>query len=1244
MKKRLLSLMLVLCMLMACLPAALAADDRLAYRELKGSAREGWKEDSRTPLTTDGVLKIETTGAAKVALYAADETTKVQHDEITVPDGLKVIPLEESGSGAVIPGYYKISFKDITTSADCTITYGNQSLVVRPVQPEYGFYTDSACDLSHLVEEYEIQDSTTATTLYFYQNTTKPDYSNIAFEIGQLSLSDKKYTAEDTNNGIEFVKITVPAGTSGTLEAINSDKETLAEVELEIAGQSTTPTFSLCTLENGRYTEVGRTITLPRNYQTLTLYMVENGETAVKVVGGVSDFWTVTAGDPNAVSWKVITKTVGDETFNEIILTRNNNNAFTGTLKVSNHDGYTCEVEISFDGVPAADTNAPKGFSYRVADDKTGTNLGSYCTGPLEVTYGESTYVALYFDGVAIEDDDAIDADGVDCNLSSKSSIFKIVAERTESGIISYTDQGTTYELQVKVETPETGFFSIPERDLTYYLEDLDVLNPQTTIYFFGAKPGDTVTFSVKPVKANDAQAGALTVSLASTTAGSDPIAVTLTDKAASADNYGKMGFHVCVEIKDSGVEELLQVKRSDDYGKASAYDFYSFQNGQYDLLDQLKLKKADNGKIAGAAYLRKSSGAAFTQDELNELRVTFTMSGNSQNEVTLTSALTKDGAIAVTATLKNGYNIEGTICVNDSAGKRLTDLWLDYTSKIHGNGKIEFTFNNEDYTIGFVDGAESGGEQYLSFIGGIWARNSELNDSEPEKDSFYLGIALSDGDEPEAQPALYKTLIDSVTFTMLDANAGTQIPKYTMGTHTKGWDMVTIYTYLKNAGPWVLQADIKFSQPVGISERGTGVIWTDTIELTMTFKRTLVPEIGIDLREDANGNPLDALKTVQAYIDLLKDTSGVDTLKTSWTENGHRDWAETLANPKAEIWFTLPAKCYVGDLVADKLMRQIGVIGTQNEVGEVTTIQGSVYRTNEADNGTLALSDLHLEGKGKNVETYLDNSQTRPNYGVYSAGGNIEFEGCTFEGYWAAVWDAPLPGSNVSKQDMVSLFGGNRNVFLNNKYGVYTDSYKMDGTANKPAVMRSTFQGNEWGIYIASLSREGYKYNVKFCKFLDNSCDIYYGFTHRVFFPSNYFGQTVNGPADSRDPIVRGRNVTVVVGKSIGANGNVVRQYANIDTEDLVTLDPILLDADFDQGGNARLGVSAGTSSFAMLNNVASALKIDAASLTNRASDLSINMVDQDTTSTDNGSSDKSTPEVVGSTTTLGTWNIAVK
>ena len=191
---------------------------------------------------------------------------------------------------------------------------------------------------------------------------------------------------------------------------------------------------------------------------------------------------------------------------------------------------------------------------------------------------------------------------------------------------------------------------------------------------------------------------------------------------------------------------------------------------------------------------------------------------------------------------------------------------------------------------------------------------------------------------------------------------------------------------------------------------------------------------------------------------------------------------------------------------------------------------------------------------------------------------------------------------------------------------------------------MRSTFQGNEWGIYIVSLSREGYKYNVKFCKFLDNSCDIYYGFTHRVFFPSNYFGQTVNGPADSRDPIVRGRNVTVVVGKSIGANGNVVRQYANIDTEDLVTLDPILLDADFDQGGNARLGVSAGTSSFAMLNNVASALKIDAASLTNRASDLSINMVDQDTTSTDNGSSDKSTPEVVGSTTTLGTWNIAVK
>ena len=46
--------------------------------------------------------------------------------------------------------------------------------------------TDGACDLSHLVEEYEIDDAQ-ETTLYFYQKNQK-DYSNILFVTYESSI------------------------------------------------------------------------------------------------------------------------------------------------------------------------------------------------------------------------------------------------------------------------------------------------------------------------------------------------------------------------------------------------------------------------------------------------------------------------------------------------------------------------------------------------------------------------------------------------------------------------------------------------------------------------------------------------------------------------------------------------------------------------------------------------------------------------------------------------------------------------------------------------------------------------------------------------------------------------------------------------------------------------------------------------------------------------------------------------
>lgn len=215
--------------------------------------------------------------------------------------------------------------------------------------------------------------------------------------------------------------------------------------------------------------------------------------------------------------------------------------------------------------------------------------------------------------------------------------------------------------------------------------------------------------------------------------------------------------------------------------------------------------------------------------------------------------------------------------------------------------------------------------------------------------------------------------------------------------------------------------------------------------------------------------------------------------------------------------------------------------------------------------------------------------------------------------------------------------------MFRNNKYGFYTDSYRMDDTANQAALMRCAFENNEYGLYIASLCKNGFEYNVKYCRFVDNDCDLYYGFTHKVFFPCNYFGKTEQDQLVARDPIVEGRQTTVVKDKWKTPSGTQYT-YADIKTDDLVTLDPILLDPEIpQQGGKVRLGVSAGTGSFQMLNKQASTLPISSVSLINRAFVLAINMVDQNTTPPSENNDDPA-PSVVGATTIIGIWNIAAK
>ena len=634
-----------------------------------------------------------------------------------------------------------------------------------------------------------------------------------------------------------------------------------------------------------------------------------------------------------------------------------------------------------------------------------------------------------------------------------------------------------------------------------------------------------------------------------------------------------------------------------------------------------------------------------FTQSELDALDFSFEVDGVTQNSVSLSCQLTEDGAIAVAIQLANNRNISGMINVEDANSEEVAYLALEFAQNVKPGraGRLFFALNspnsNDWYRIGFASGEVSSSELYPTYISS-WSRNSNLNNEEAEEDVFYLAVTLNDDVGPRIQPEIYQDYIKSVNFTILDAGADTEMPAIETSVRDNVYDMVTIYTYLKNAGTWKLRADVEFTQPVWIGDEDESTL-SNTLQIDLEFCREPVREIEVNLRNQDNcvdpekGGRLNALETVQAYIDLLDTQAGVDTLKKFWEDNDHEDWAKLLKNEDAELWFTLPAERYEDNLEAGELLRQVGVIGTTDSSGDTTTIHGSVYRTEcDPDSHTLALSDLHLEGNGKN-NLYLDSTKTLFNYGVYTGGPNIELEGCTFENYYAAVWDDPM-GKNPG--DQLSLYGGNKNTFRNNHYAVYTDSRNMDGTANKPAMMRSTFEGNDFGLYIVSLCEKGYQYNLKFCKFIDNGIDIYYAYTHKVFFPSNYFGETVGDQITSRDPIVTGETIRVIADKWIDADGNIVRQYADIATKDLVILYPILMDADFDED-NPRLGVGQNTTGFEMRNDDAADLQMSPASLIGRENALSIAMVDQDTSG---GATEED--EVVGSTTVLATWTIEAK
>jgi len=1039
MKKRLLSFGLVLCMLMSCVPMAMAnTDTNLSYVELEeddtGYAESSGKET--------GDLEVQTNGSACIALYdGADkvglfDSTGNLVQGASVSGNLKVELLESDKGILSATHHYEITFKEITETQPGTITYNGKTLTVVPVQPKFGFYTDRSCTTASLVEDIDAPAKDSDTVLYFYWNktdVTAQDYDDITFEFDGEDLSKlTKSTVVPSDSSPACMVLTLAyrdISNGGTLEALKGTK-TVAEAEIGRTSAAK-PNYSFCTYDGDEYKEISALV-LDENTTSVDVYVMEDEEDPA---ANFAVSWSDKSG--NNASLSVSSSTTGAD--GKITLTRSTSDAFSGTLTAT--DGTNiCSLRVSFTP-PAPDIPAPSsGFYYRLTNGKDREPTGDYLQTPLELTYGESIYLAFYNDGALLTEEqvETMESEGVSLGSYSKTGAVRVIPERQETGWISYTKGSNTSTIGVQTVPPETGFYFMPQQTLAYYLDHLALLTAETTVYFIGAEDGDTATFT-------SASPSLFTVSPASVDAkNADPIPVKLTALSSDPDDYAddKNALKVTASIKGKDPAEI-SVSLSDSFGDMAAYGFYTLENGQYDKTNDLTLNASRlPSDRSSSVYLIKKDFAAFTQAELGTLDISFIADDStSQNAASLTTSLMADGTVRIKITFQNDRNLAGKISVKIGS-EEIAWLRVAIAQKVFGTmWRESFALEdpaspsfNEDawYQIGFVDGSVSGTDTYLALLGKSWSRNSELDNEDPEEDPFYVGIVLGDEDgAPKARPNVYKDLIKSITYSLADSGSDTIMPSIKTSTHDQGWDMVTIQTYLKNAGTWQLNADIELNQTIWLGDDDEYAPVT-SFRLTLLYSRTLVPEIKIDLREeenllkDASGDPMNALETVQAYIDLLETNDGLEEIITLWRSQDRNDWVEVIQKEDSELWFTLPAETYTDDLVADQLVRQVGVSGTEDDKGNVTTIVGSVYRAldegNDPDSATLALSDLYLKSPAhSNKQQLLDSAVKDPtygdyNYGVYSAGGNIEIEGCTFEGYYAAVWDAPL--ENMSSKD----------------------------------------------------------------------------------------------------------------------------------------------------------------------------------------------------------------------------------
>ena len=173
------------------------------------------------------------------------------------------------------------------------------------------------------------------------------------------------------------------------------------------------------------------------------------------------------------------------------------------------------------------------------------------------------------------------------------------------------------------------------------------------------------------------------------------------------------------------------------------------------------------------------------------------------------------------------------------------------------------------------------------------------------------------------------------------------------------------------------------------------------------------------------------------------------------------------------------------------ELWVQIMGVGQNQGVQNIpVTLSGGIY----SDTIPFSVSGVNFVGAGKGKTNWPKDGQNKGNANVAFDGNSMSnVSNCTFTGYDIAI----KCGTSLR------MFGRYNTFTENHIAWKLSEACKGDGN---PDAQSCVFEKNDYALYVEKFNGFPSSYAPRYCRFIDNVCDVYNGSGRWWFLPGNYF------------------------------------------------------------------------------------------------------------------------------------------